>query len=367
MGSFNATCSISGLPIRCGDDVAFFILLKNKYFNIAEPTDLICDNNSPFALFNIFSLPIYGKYDDYGRIDNIIKDETTNKLELFFNLTIEEILAGVHDDRDRKKTSENYDILTSLYGTFIRKDIYDELSCVENNNIGDSYITIDLLKELGFKIINEDSKEERYKYILTHESSNELYIKSDGNWSHIIKDDKEISSIYKIKDFIRGWFKLTNFKLEYDINRSKFDYNIDLIYNQIKELKDKFTIENEDIDYSKDYIFNYKLKDIYYSKFNFPDVGISTKELKVSYGVGMLSYLYDLDLNSIRTELVKCCHFINSMYELNKIFFPSIYGGQEYQYTILKKLNDKVSNILKEYKENDDNNDDYSYDPIDNI
>ena len=226
MGCFNATCSISGLPIVYNDEVALFLLLKSRYSNLEEPTDLICQNELPFSLYNIFSLPIYGKYDDYGRIYDIVKDETTKKLEIFFGITIEQILAGVHDDRDRVNESLHYEILEKLSGTFILKSIYDELSDISNGNMKEHYITIDVLKELNFKIINEDKDEERYKYILTHESSNELYIKSDGTWSSIIKDGKEINSIYRLKLFIKAWFKLTGFKFEYNLDRSIYDYDL---------------------------------------------------------------------------------------------------------------------------------------------
>lgn len=64
MGCWNATCNVSNLPIFWGDKVVLIPLVKvsakHTQFNTCYPTD----NFLPLGF------PIFGEYDDYGRIEN---------------------------------------------------------------------------------------------------------------------------------------------------------------------------------------------------------------------------------------------------------------------------------------------------------
>lgn len=64
MGCWNATCNVSNLPIFWGDKVVLIPLLKvsstRTQFNPCYPTD----NFVPLGF------PIFGEYDDYGRLEN---------------------------------------------------------------------------------------------------------------------------------------------------------------------------------------------------------------------------------------------------------------------------------------------------------
>lgn len=64
MGCWNATCNISNLPIFWGDKVVLIPLVKvsskSTQFNPCYPTD----NFVPLGF------PIFGKYDDYGRLEH---------------------------------------------------------------------------------------------------------------------------------------------------------------------------------------------------------------------------------------------------------------------------------------------------------
>lgn len=73
MGCWNETCGLSNLPICNGDEVVMFVLVKKQnfgrqyYFN---------DDAIPFIL------PIEGKYNDYGSIEEVnASDITLNVLE----------------------------------------------------------------------------------------------------------------------------------------------------------------------------------------------------------------------------------------------------------------------------------------------
>ena len=62
MGSFDFTCSLSGLGIRAGDPVKYFLLTDNPY----EDTQTVC---SPHDLYVPRTWPLRAEYNDYGTIE----------------------------------------------------------------------------------------------------------------------------------------------------------------------------------------------------------------------------------------------------------------------------------------------------------
>jgi hypothetical protein len=81
MGSWNGTCAISNLHITCGTDVAVFMLLQNHNHKA------FCYIN---ALYDICPVPFYGKYNDYGAVEdctgfglNIVVDAIRDQLYEF--------------------------------------------------------------------------------------------------------------------------------------------------------------------------------------------------------------------------------------------------------------------------------------------
>lgn len=61
MGCWNGTCAVSNLHVRHRQDVAVFMLLKNN------ETRTFCYGN---ALYDICPIPFYGKYNDYGAVED---------------------------------------------------------------------------------------------------------------------------------------------------------------------------------------------------------------------------------------------------------------------------------------------------------
>ena len=92
MGSFRQTCMVSDLTIKKNKEVALFLLTKKR--NIVQgksrrSNHLISKINN---LFDIFSMPIFGKYNEYGKITVIKKTESVRLLEKYFELPIKDIL-----------------------------------------------------------------------------------------------------------------------------------------------------------------------------------------------------------------------------------------------------------------------------------
>lgn len=61
MGSWNGTCCVSNLHVTSGTEVAVFMLLENK------EKKSFCYGN---ALYDLCPIPFYGKYNDYGAVED---------------------------------------------------------------------------------------------------------------------------------------------------------------------------------------------------------------------------------------------------------------------------------------------------------
>lgn len=65
MGSFNHKCNFSQLPARCGDRIVVLVGVQMTN-NVLD-----ADGFSPGNSFTPISVPIRGKYNDYGGIENV--------------------------------------------------------------------------------------------------------------------------------------------------------------------------------------------------------------------------------------------------------------------------------------------------------
>lgn len=113
MGCWNHTCAVSNLHITAGQEVVVFLLLKN---HTADDSSFCYGN----ALYDVMPLPFYGKYDDYGGVEEchgfglpIILEELKGRLYKFGqgpnechdcevtpeSLTIEKMFEADHENR----------------------------------------------------------------------------------------------------------------------------------------------------------------------------------------------------------------------------------------------------------------------------
>lgn len=114
MGSFNVVCSISSISIDCGDDVVYIPLEVSKY-----PYKIGDGNSTLIYLYCFYSpvtLPVFGSYDDYGRIGDIKRDANIEVTEAHFDEKIEDV-CGMYDREVRPVSS----------GMFIHREIFDTL------------------------------------------------------------------------------------------------------------------------------------------------------------------------------------------------------------------------------------------------
>lgn len=134
MGCFNKMGFYSHLPITAGDEIVMFICVDNTQSNKG--------NNNPIYIdefYAPFCLPIYGTYDEYGFIENIVKDANTDLLEKKFGKSVEDILRLIYDYESGYPTdiAEKYvhmfkdtiekDKVPTLILTMERKDVFDAI------------------------------------------------------------------------------------------------------------------------------------------------------------------------------------------------------------------------------------------------
>lgn len=127
MGCFSITCGMSKLPIKDMDDVVFFPMFKDSYSIIDElhlsPT--IISNSGSMALYTLLTLPIFGKYNDYGSMRDIVMDENTNLIETYlkqydFN-SIQSFVDILCMDGLCRVSEQN------ITGMFVLREVYENM------------------------------------------------------------------------------------------------------------------------------------------------------------------------------------------------------------------------------------------------
>src|ERR1035437_3808457 len=112
MGSFDASCFFSRLSIKWNDECLVIASVKNKYGDRGGSM-----NDGPYQFFEPALLPIRGKYNDYGTLEDVVEDHNTKALEKHFNKDIHAIV----DDICRGAIDGDF------YPCFMRQDVYDAI------------------------------------------------------------------------------------------------------------------------------------------------------------------------------------------------------------------------------------------------
>jgi hypothetical protein len=108
MGCWNETCGLTQLPIIAGDRAVLLFLVPRN-----QPSDGIFYH--PHDLYKIIGLPLRGKYNDYGCIEDI--DDTPASqavLEYFQNMKKEGIVTTDIPKHEKVITFKNLDSLVKL-------------------------------------------------------------------------------------------------------------------------------------------------------------------------------------------------------------------------------------------------------------
>jgi hypothetical protein len=103
MGHFTHNCKLTGVPIR-GNAVLIVMrvnpMFKHELGGIREygKSSLISNDGTRLKFLPVW-FPIYGTYDEYGGLEDIVKDDNTEILEKYYDLTIEQIVGIITSSR----------------------------------------------------------------------------------------------------------------------------------------------------------------------------------------------------------------------------------------------------------------------------
>ncbi len=188
MGSFNVACSISGLSINGGEKVAYILLEEAKHrYKIGNGNNLLIHSN---CFYNPVTLPIFGTYDEYGRVEDVDQDTNVEIIEAHFKAKVRDLVEC------------NVKPISS--GMFIHKEIYETLikKCSSVDDSGHNYaLKVNLSKRYDefVKDLAEAKKQsEHYKKSL------EKYIEKGGKALN--------RAVFKLEIFLKEQHNLFNFR-----------------------------------------------------------------------------------------------------------------------------------------------------------
>lgn len=203
MGCFNVACSVSNVSISHHTKTAFIPLLP-KHFPWKKVHELENKTSLTYAnhYYNPFCLPIFGEYNDYGSLENIIENDNTKAVEDFFGISIQEFIDIVRSGRDIKSNYGDLFETFGIYKTFFKSH---ENSISEDNLllIGFEKTDTEKLKFPGKDIlISLDGKKINFfnsnNDLLsttsghnTRRDLNEYFYKYTGYYLNVSKDNQE--------------------------------------------------------------------------------------------------------------------------------------------------------------------------------
>jgi len=207
MGSFDIACGISHTMMEYGDKVGFVILDKNK------------SNSSDFKIFGINQTekyvpsyaPIYGVYDDYGRLRGIEESYTTKKLESIFKKPIKDVLGCV-GNYGRGFYDSHGQIYKNYFGMNEDGEFNEQLRqlCSGHTLDHDVEDVAEVFELLGFVKIDNPQYTLSYRYTDSHVQRRKLdevvvnIGKSERDYLQYGINDGEVDNYYTFEDMMNS-------------------------------------------------------------------------------------------------------------------------------------------------------------------
>ena len=202
MGSFNIACGLSHLTISSGDPLVFVPLEPSWGSQFLESdrysASYIVSNDGAYSRWQPITIPIFGTYDDYGRLENVREDSNTVAIENYFGMPINEFLGVFFGEG---KPNDKFP--AKFAGMFIHGEIYERLSQSlrgewdekDNSVAKGAPCSIAVLQRFGFQLTEEKLSDSRYNQKLIWPGNDQFYLGSDGRWItfHAAKKGKEVN------------------------------------------------------------------------------------------------------------------------------------------------------------------------------
>lgn len=197
MGSWSVNCGISNITITAGTECVLLPLKTNE-------------NGEGYLPYLPATLPIFGEYDDYGGIENIIEDENTKLIEEHFGITISEFCQFLVDGKftyDREEANEiagkvlNINEIENVRYMWIDRKVYDFMSTYLDDYTK-GYLHFghpEFMKALGFEYVGEDKNNNSYDpnrfcHVWKH---GDKYFLTDG-WTMLSGNERTSSYVYHV-------------------------------------------------------------------------------------------------------------------------------------------------------------------------
>jgi hypothetical protein len=186
MGSYNKIGFISSLPIEYGDEATLLFMLPGLYQK--KPGGVTYSTD----LYEPAFLPIFGTYDDYGRIEDVKYTTVVEFIEQFFGLNIETIIEEVDDAsvgrHDTKcSATKNVELYKKLTFGLELTHVYNHMASKKKIAFVEDNINEYWLEKFGFS----KSKNEENKWI--NKVNNELYYLHKGGYGSFGFNHKSLS------------------------------------------------------------------------------------------------------------------------------------------------------------------------------
>lgn len=222
MGSFGKVGFISSLPISDGDETTLIFLKPNNY---AEKGGITYSTDWYEPIF----LPVFGSYDDYGKIENIKRTDSVKFIEDFFGLDIDKIVEDIDNlsvgrySSKELEAPKNNDVYKKLTFGLEHTAVFEKMASKKRTYYTEGYVVEYWLRKLGF-VQGENGTDERYKKTFTHVDLPGYIYKSDGTWGHLEDSNgKKVDYIYHVDDMVR---EMKNINPNIKINLTKEDETI---------------------------------------------------------------------------------------------------------------------------------------------
>lgn len=229
MGCWSVYCGISNITIGASEECAIVPLAPNKnYFS-----------SFGYHSWYLASPPIWGKYNDYGGIEDIVEDDHTKIIESTFGVTIEEFCGHLtrsvayHDsDESIEDRATNFDVMKDWNFMWIDKEVYDTLTSgakgqYDSEDKSKPSFKHRLYNSFGFDSIDVDSVE--------------LYNHNIASWESIPDSEKKQNAMELLKK-MSAHSNIPSLMISYMqqpvlLERLKFEsYCWDMILNQLYPL-----------------------------------------------------------------------------------------------------------------------------------
>ena len=333
MGSFNKIGFISNTPIEYKDPV----MLQFMKFNEFD----MSGNTYPTDMLSPYFLPIFGKYDMYGRIQDIQMSTTIKYIQDFFGEDIKTIIEKMDDNcvgrGEKKHVNKNDKLFQQLTFGLEHYSVYEKMAIMYEPSINDKFDSHFWLKKFGF---------EKYK---------------SDNFIHYQTGMKVFADGWEIRTNTHTFHSPLEFKEHLETQGFNFDSLDHLIEASKSELSYLETIEaidefeRLDKDEKSNRIFSPYREKHFGLISNYLTGASIDGDMVFQHGSKFLNA--DIFKKFYSMHVIDFMNFHMNMRSMNLSYMPSNYGNQsphleKYYHlnrTIRSLISDKVNSLLDEH------------------